>query len=197
LLGRRRDNARFLPGIHVFPGGGLDPPDHRPSGFAEAPPDPNPSADAATRRRVQAFQRCALREAWEETGLLFGTVGAPQRLPRQAVWQAYAAAGLAPCLGRMQLLGRAITPTESPIRYHTRFFLLTLDGTLDCAGQIRDEELEGVAWVGEEEAHRLDLIDVTDFMLRRALASPPLEPVPLFCYRGDFPVPRLRKHASA
>ncbi len=81
LLGRRSARSRFMPGIYVFPGGRIGPEDCRPSGFAEPLPDPPPGLDQTTRRRLAVFARAALRETYEETGLLIGAAEAAS-IPR-------------------------------------------------------------------------------------------------------------------
>src|SRR5580765_2731966 len=62
LAGRRPGHVRFMPGVWVFPGGAIDPEDKKPwrveSGGDKLPPRLVPSA------------RAALRETWEEVGVL-------------------------------------------------------------------------------------------------------------------------------
>ncbi len=183
LLGRRRKTARFLPGIWVFPGGRLEQADALPSGFAERFADLPQGLDGATRAKSQALLRAAIRETHEETGVLFGRPGRPAGAALAAdVWQAYAAAGLAPAFEVPRLLARAITPTNSPIRFHTRFYLAEATGL--AHGAVRDEELEEVTWVPLRETPGLAMVDVTEFVLAQALRGP--GPVaPLFSYRGD------------
>lgn len=189
LLGRRRSTARFLPGIWVFPGGRLDPEDAEESGFEERF-EPLPAGlDAATRGKAPALLRAAIRETLEETGVLVGRPGRPRAAPRQPVWQSYAEAGLAPAFERPRLLARAVTPTMSPIRFHTRFFLL--EATDLAHGEPRDDELEQVAWIPLKETGSLEMVDVTEFVLAQAIRGPHAI-APLFSYRGDAVRPDLR-----
>ncbi|GAB5468248.1 MAG: NUDIX domain-containing protein [Rhodospirillales bacterium] len=186
LMGRRRRSARFLPGIPVFPGGGLERGDHRASGYAEALAPAPRGLDGATRRALPGLLRCALRETWEETGVLLGRPARaqPAHPEDQPLWQAYRAQGLEPALERPRLLARAITPRRSPIRFHTRFFLAEVT-TNEAHGQPRDGELEFVAWIPVEEARAMDLIDVTRFMLELALDRGARDRAPLLCYQQD------------
>lgn len=184
LLGRRRRSASFLPGVYVFPGGGLEPEDRLPSGFREELPPLPAGLDRATQRKSAALLRAAIRETLEETGVMVGR-RAPEPLPAppaQDVWRAYHAAGVAPAFEQARLLTRAITPAASPIRFHTRFFLM--DATEVHHGEPRDDELEDVAWVPLREVKGLPMIDVTLFVLEQALlgAGPKAE---LFNYRND------------
>ena len=70
LMGRRHRASRFMPDVYVFPGGRVERSDARPSGFPEPPPTAPEGLDRATRRRLVVFARAALRETFEETGVL-------------------------------------------------------------------------------------------------------------------------------
>ncbi len=183
-MGRRHARARFLPGILVPPGGGLEPGDHRPSGFEEQfAPAPN-GLDTASRRKFKALVRCALRETWEETGVLLGTPARGGAIPGTApIWRAFADKGLTPALEGLRLLARAITPTDSPIRFHTRFFLAQTDAIV--SDRHGDGELDGVSWIPAQQALDEDLVDVTRFMLERAFKVGATDPAPLFHYKGE------------
>lgn len=182
LLGRRRQSARFLPGVYVFPGGRLDPEDRLNSGFAERFQALPGGLDAATQRKAAALLRAAFRETFEETGVLVGRPGRPQAPGKGPVWQAYGEAALEPAFDAARLLLRAITPTFSRIRFHTRFFLIEATGIEQ--GTPRDDELEDVAWVPLAEAGRLPMVDVTEYVLREAQQAP-RSTATLFTYRND------------
>ncbi len=183
-----------MPGIYVFPGGRVGPEDRRPSGFAEPLPDQPPGLGQATRRRLAVFARAALRETFEETGLLLGAAEAvsasppPLRGGGAEVWNAFAAAGLHPGFAGMRLVARAITPTDSPVRFHTRFFLA--EGAA-AAGEIGgDGELEDIRWAPLESLPELAMADITLLVLEEALAhragaSGPDRPAPLFRWIGS------------
>nr|XP_045011094.1 nucleoside diphosphate-linked moiety X motif 19 [Jaculus jaculus] len=92
LLLQRAASQRFLPGAHVFPGGVLDAADYsadwlglfaphhgpprfglgpaRPAAPAPAPPVVTPPAEAAALPEDVAARICAVREAFEEAGVL-------------------------------------------------------------------------------------------------------------------------------
>ncbi len=164
LLGRRHARAGFLPDIYVFPGGRLEP--------GDALGDPLPLARAVaadlalgSARSPSALLRAALRETEEETGL---------RLPPTAI-------------PRIDFVCRAITPTSSHRRYHTRFFLA--DGA-PCEGALTgDGELEDLGWRSLKEASGLNLVDVTTFVLEEAVRRwphpPGSKPAPRLTYQGD------------
>ena len=171
LLGRRGAGARFMPGRYVFPGGGIRREDARPF------PGETPAANGTA--ALLGLARAALRETFEETGYLLGRplAGLAARSgagPPSAVAAAYEAARLAPAVNELVPIGRAITPTFSPIRFHARFFMA--DGTLAHGPVHPGEELEEVRWYGLGDGlpmpHHLPMpmSGVTQFMLRHALA---------------------------
>ncbi|MEX2628816.1 MAG: NUDIX domain-containing protein [Tistlia sp.] len=193
LLGRRSRRARFMPSVYVFPGGGLDPLDRRASGFLEPLARPQGPVDAATRRRLAALARCALREVWEETGLLLGRPGRPEGAADDLAgpWRPFAEAGLTPAFEGLSLVARAITPARSPIRFHTRFFLL--DGLEPTPAGQGDGELEDVGFVPTAEALDRPMSSVTALVLAECMARrrDPARPSRLFAWRlGETPIYR-------
>jgi 8-oxo-dGTP pyrophosphatase MutT (NUDIX family) len=204
LMGRRHGKAKFLPDIYVFPGGRVDPQDRLPSGFAEhlAPGVETALRRAAPRKRPASYLRAALRETFEETGLLLGAPGAkPAHEPAAEIWRQFAARGLAPRFEGFDYICRAITPRGSHRRYNTRFFLgdgATAEGSI--AG---DGELEDLAWRPVEAMAGLNLVDVTEYVLAEALRRwrrghrPGLESPTLFRYIKDIAKPRQAGTAGA
>jgi len=191
LLGQRRATARFLPGVYVYPGGRLDPEDRLTSGFEERFSELPGGLDRATTRLAPALLRAAIRETYEESGLLVGKAGKPIGPERDSeIWRAYREAGLTPAFDAARLFARAVTPTFSKIRFHTRFFIV--DATDLAVGEVRDGELENVGWVPLEEAKRLPMVDVTEFVIDLAQLDPPEERVSLFSYRNDDLRPDLK-----
>jgi 8-oxo-dGTP pyrophosphatase MutT (NUDIX family) len=163
LAGRRPHHAKFMPGVWVFPGGAIDPGDRRPwrveRGGLHLPP------------RLANGARAALRETWEEVGVLVGrrdptlTAPAHRRAPVEA---AYAARGIVAALDALSYVGRAITPTRAFRRFNTRFFLA--DGEAVFGDPVSTDELEDVGWHPIAQRTLAPFADVTQFMLTRALA---------------------------
>ena len=174
LLGRRRQRSRFMPGVYVFPGGRLSAIDRRPSGFAEHLRPAPAGLDDGTRRRLAIFARAALRETFEETELLLGVPQAtlarpgPVRGRTSGVWAAFARDRMVPDFGALKIIARAITPTGSPIRFHTRFFLA--DGANVRGSLGGDGELEDNRWVPVAAAASVPMPEVTALVLAEALA---------------------------
>lgn len=167
LIGRRPAKMGFLPGIHVVPGGRVDPDDNVLDTHADAL-HPGIRHALATPRPA-AFLHAALRETFEETGLLVGRAG---QLPAgiatgTPLWQAYRDAGIAPDLGAFDYLCRAITPVGSKRRFNTRFFLA--DGA-DVAGELGGSgELEDLGWRPIGALSGLNIVDVTQYVLETAI----------------------------
>src|SRR5262245_51287538 len=117
LAGRRPLHVRFMPGVHVFPGGAIDPPD-RLAWSLEA-------GTEALGPRLARCARAALRETWEEAGVLIGRPArarsvAPATRP---IERAYSESGLVAAMDLLTYVGRAITPSHSNRRFNTRFFV--------------------------------------------------------------------------
>ncbi len=148
LLLERPARSRFMPGNFVFPGGRVEPTD-----------GDDPAADPT--RRL-----CALRELWEESGMLLAReAAAAARLDqdaREAARRALggpkgpglpavlAGLGLSPAPERLWPFARWITPPASPRRYDTSFYL-----ALAPAGQAvacRPGEVCRALWLGPRAA---------------------------------------------
>ncbi len=175
LLGRRLPHLRFLPGVYVFPGGSIDPLDRRPWGIEKE--------SGALPPRLLRSARAALRETWEETGVLIGRPAAPPpgALGSSAIERAYREEKLAAPMDVLLYVGRAITPSFSARRFNTRFFLA--EGDHAFGEPKASAELEDVGWHPIGRRPPEPLREVTRFMLARALAlregTAPTQP-PLF-----------------
>ena len=171
LMGRRNPRLAFMPGQFVFPGGRIELGDrHMP--VAGALPD---YAEAALTRQVsrpphhlgRALALAAIRETYEETGLLLGTTehGPPETTPEG--WEAFARHGILPDLEALHLVARAITPPKRVRRFDTRFF--TVDRRMVAAeepGRVSaDSEFTELAWVRLDAARKLDLPFITRAIL--------------------------------
>jgi 8-oxo-dGTP pyrophosphatase MutT (NUDIX family) len=172
LMGRRHQSHVFLPGKFVFPGGRVDPTDRLMPVAGELDPRmekrllrhmSRPSA-----ARARAFALTAIRETFEETGLLIGRK--QQDIPKapDGPWSEFARAKVLPDLSTIHFIARAITPPRRPRRYDTRFF--TADATA-IAHRIEnvvgpEAELVELVWMPIAEASNLDLIAITQIVLR-------------------------------
>lgn len=170
LMGRRAARHRFVPHHYVFPGGRVDRQDYdAPARSALSEAVRRNLCESAKPRLAHALAVAAARETWEETGLVLGEVS-------DGVLQAD--------LGGLDYVLRAITPSQSPIRFHARFFAVEagrLSGTLRGNGELVDLD-----WRPLAECLRLPIVDVTEFILRRMLDGPPgaTRGVELFSFRS-------------
>lgn len=167
LMGRRPLASRFMPGVYVFPGGAVDRGDFNLKTERDA-------AGAVIERLgrkappplARALPWTALRETWEETGLMLGAPGAAQGTEGCPALGAYASAGLAPDLGALDYLMRAVTPSYVPIRFNTRFFIA--NGAV-VSGELRQvTELEDIGWRTVRAAETLNIVNVTGLVLEEA-----------------------------
>ena len=167
LMGQRGAKAVFMPNKFVFPGGAVDVGD---ADIALATPlndhctaRLSEDADASL---VHALGTAAIRELWEETGLILGTPGTWQgEVPED--WQTYAATGHLPHAAPLQFVFRALTPPGRPRRFDARFFLLDADAIssdLDDFGAASDE-LSHLQWVALSEARQFDMPFITEVVL--------------------------------
>ena len=167
LLGRRHGGHAFMPNKFVFPGGALDPADRRMGVAAPLDPEVEAKLMVATRRPTPAFARAlalaAIRETFEETGLVVGVAaGAPQRAPEGA-WTRFVATGFAPALDRIDFVARAITPPGRPRRFDARFFVADASSIACRVADVvhAEAELVELVWARLDEAIGLDLPRVT------------------------------------
>ncbi|HEY7247119.1 MAG TPA: NUDIX hydrolase [Xanthobacteraceae bacterium] len=171
LLGKRHASHKFMPGKFVFPGGRVDPADSRMPVARRL----DPAAQSRLMKRVarpsparaHAFALAAIRETFEETGLLLGVPVTEIPPAPKGAWQAFAQAKILPDLSSLYFIGRAITPPGRPRRFDARFF--SLDATA-IARRIEgltgpDAELVELIWMSLPEAKQLDLSVVTVVML--------------------------------
>lgn len=192
LMGRRRDDVVFMPGKYVFPGGRVDREDRlidsaddlAPAEIARLMHDMKGSVSEA---RARAIALAAVRETWEEAGLIIGTPhGAAGGSPgaRSPSWASFLALGYRPRLSPLKLFARAITPPGRPRRYDTRFFCVEATAIAHRAG-INDGELSGLHWMSLDDARALDVPHITRVILEDLTDRLRLGPLS----SGEAPVP--------
>jgi len=169
LMGQRGAKAAFMPDKYVFPGGAVDAAD---ADIPLARPLPKECAARLAKGHPNpaALAAAAIRELWEETGLMLGTPGAWTNPP--ADWQGFAAKGLTPDAAGLCYIFRAITPPGRSRRFDARFFLAKAEsviGDLDDFSAACDE-LGHLHWVPLREARRLNLPFITEVVLAEAQA---------------------------
>ena len=171
LLGKRHAGHKFMPGKFVFPGGRVDRTDR----LMPVARGLHPAAEAQLMKRVQrssqakarAFALAAIRETFEETGLLLGVVAQEAIMSAKGPWRAFAQAKILPDLSLLHFIGRAITPPGRPRRFDARFFTMDASAIAHRIDGIigPDAELVELVWMPLSEARQLDMPAVTGVML--------------------------------
>lgn len=191
LLGRRHLRHRFMPGKFVFPGGRIEPTDRQMTTFA-------PLQERHVARLMRRVRRpsagkaagialAAVRETYEETGLMLGmrsdrVVAAPP-----GGWEAFAKSGILPDLSAVHFIARAITPPKRPLRFDSRFFAADVTAIAHRVDGFvgPDAELVELVWLPINEARSLDMPGITAVVLeelqdRIAAGMNTDQPVPLY-----------------
>lgn len=201
LMGQRGAKAAFMPNKFVFPGGALDDGDLDIALQADLPEACRTRlAQDADGTRAKGLAAAAIRELWEETGLILGQKGDWSDAPPD--WQTYAARGFRPSAEAMNFVFRAITPPGRPRRFDARFFLIDADhiqGDLDDFSAASDE-LSHLQWIPIKEARSFDLPFITEVVLAEvagliASGQPPAS-VPFFNNNDEASL-FLRLHGTA
>ena len=168
FLGRRRPDNVFLPDKWVFPGGRCEASDQlvTPAGRLSGADEEALAwgAQSANQLKVAAsLAVTAVREVFEETGLIIGEAGQISA-PVPEGWQAFAAAGYRPNVAPLKFLARAITPPARPRRYDTRFFIAAAHAVSHDAGR-HDGEFTEQGWFSLSRCRTLDIPNITRLIL--------------------------------
>jgi 8-oxo-dGTP pyrophosphatase MutT (NUDIX family) len=163
LMGRRHRNHVFMPHAYVFPGGRVDRADNTLQPASDLPADVFARLQrGANPTRARAIATAAVRETFEETGLLMGTEDDT------------APSGYRPHLGTLDYFFRAITPPGRSRRFDARFLVAE---AADLTGKIGkgDGELLDVEFRSLDDARALDIAGITRIALaefERWIAEP-------------------------
>lgn len=183
LMGRRHGGHSFMPDRWVFPGGRIDRADYRAPFATPLRQDVGALFDKhLPAGRGQALALAAVRETWEEAGLLLAKPGAAKA---SGPWADFVAQGVLPDLEAMDVIARAITPPAVGKRFDTWFLLadaerlVSLDRQADCG------ELDQIDWVDFDAAMDLQLPAVTRMMIKEAALrlDNPGRPKPFFRFK--------------
>lgn len=175
LMGQRGAKAAFMPNKFVFPGGAVDALDHEIPMATDLPVTcANRLNESSEDGLASGLFAAAIRELWEETGLL---LGAPGTWPGDAPddWHAFAKQGLLPAPRHLSFVFRAITPPGRPRRFDARFFLgdaNALVGDPDDFSHASDE-LSHLQWIPLEEVRHFTLPFITEVVLAEVAAALP------------------------
>jgi len=179
LMGRRAPGHVFMASKWVFPGGRIDRSDfsaasaNEPSGSTRA----RLEAEVAP-HRARALCLTAVRETFEETGLILGSAALATSVT--GPWRAFREAGALPDLAALSYVARAITPPGRSRRFDARFFMADADALLAPEPTAGSGELDEIAWFPLEDARALDLPSITRFVLAEVAERlhQPARPIP-------------------
>ncbi|MEJ0052200.1 MAG: NUDIX hydrolase [Methylovirgula sp.] len=194
LMGRRNASLRFMPDKFVFPGGRVERED-RDITAADTLNESVATRLGKRNRRDAPEPRtlalAAIRETFEETGLLIGEKATPSKTPVPQSWRAFVELGFLPRIGDLRFLARAVTPQHLPRRFDTRFFIANAASIAYRVEGVAhaDAELVELRWLPIAEASELDVGNITSSILREAaqritagLTADP--PAAFFTYRN-------------
>ena len=158
LMGQRHEGHAFMPNKFVFPGGRLDPGDGRLKPAVGLHPEVltklmSRTRVKATASRAHGLAIAAIRETFEETGLIFG-----RTRPHDP-----------PDLSGLIFFARAITPPGRTRRFDSRFFVADAArvSNLDLPQHNGSGELLMLRWLSLDETQDLDLPSITKDILQR------------------------------
>ena len=168
LMGKRSKRHDFMPSVFVFPGGRVD----RADSYAPAIDQPNPRTQfilehALTPARAKACVLAAIRETFEETGLIIGAPAKPRHISSNKSWAKFQSSGYLPKLSDIEVFGRAITPPFRNKRFDTWFFLKRMSKSEACCPFSDSQELLDIGWFSFEEIKDLPTHRATDMMIEQ------------------------------
>ncbi|MEC8177647.1 MAG: NUDIX hydrolase, partial [Pseudomonadota bacterium] len=112
---------------------------------------------------LRGLALAAIRETFEETGLILGEASDTSPTSRNSEWNAYFGHGVVPPLAHMDFIARAVTPTYRTRRFDTRFFMMydthihtDPEDTRGASGELLD-----LHWLTIAQARKLDLPAIT------------------------------------
>ena len=159
---KRSESLSFMGGWHAFPGGGMSRSDAALPLSGEPQHGWPESGDEPGSGLLPGLAACALRELFEETGILLSS---PAVDPEETTGHRQALlAGERKFADVLQILGvklnasplvyagRWVTPPFAPIRFDNRFFLLEWPPDSPAEPAVYTGELESGSWIPPAEA---------------------------------------------
>lgn len=163
LMGRRVGGHAFMPDKWVFPGGRIHPSDFRVAAASELHPETaEPLARTCALPRARALALTAIRETFEETGLILGRPGTGRATGE---WNEFLGTGHLPDIAPLRFVARAITPPARTRRFDARFFTVDAQHLVSLDPGAGSGELDEIAWFDWDAAAALDLPSITRAIL--------------------------------
>ncbi len=179
LLTHRPATMAFGPGLHVFPGGAVDPADAEPALIGRLRPAAPSASSASTHGGAVAV--AAIRELFEEVGVLLATPGPGPTRDAVDFAAVVADGGLELRADWLVPLSRWVTPPGVPRRFDARFFVATMPPGAAVTADAR--EVAAHAWMTPRDAlaamadGRIDLWPPTSTTLQQLAAVRSLDDV--------------------
>jgi 8-oxo-dGTP pyrophosphatase MutT (NUDIX family) len=187
LMGQRHGNMAFMANKYVFPGGRVDPGDQRIALGGELKPHVREKlVKHASEDRARGLALAAIRETFEEAGVLIGERADKFPRTRNLAWRKFFAHGIAPRLDALEFIARAITPPNRTRRFDARFFMADASAIAHTLDAKDNDELLTPCWLTLTEARALDLPSITRTVLEEVEArieSDAPRPVPFFRFQ--------------
>ena len=117
--------------------------------------------------KLKGLALAAIREKFEETGLVVGRPATAAVHTANTGWQDYLSHGVIPPLESMDFIARAITPPYRTRRFDTRFFMVYEDvihSDPSAVGSASGEILD-LHWLTLDEARETDLPAITRMVI--------------------------------
>jgi len=165
LMGRRAPGHVFMAAKWVFPGGRVERSDFTAAATGALAEAARLEAEVPA-RRARALALAAVRETFEETGLMLA-----RPAPAASVagsWREFRAIGALPDLSVLTYVARAITPPGRTRRFDARFFMADASALLAPEPTAGSGELDEIAWLPLAEARALELPAITRMVLGEA-----------------------------
>jgi 8-oxo-dGTP pyrophosphatase MutT (NUDIX family) len=186
LMGQRHGNMAFMANKYVFPGGRIDPGDMRLSVTSQLRPHVAARAGhGSTPARARGLALAAIRETFEETGILIGERTDHLPRTRAPAWKKFFEHKVLPRLDTLEIIARAVTPPNRTRRFDARFFMVDASAIVHELEELDNEELLTPAWLTLDEARALDLPSITRTVLDEVEArvregADPSRPIPFY-----------------
>ena len=165
----QRPGRGDFPNLHVFPGGKVDDTDYLPDLCADLD-DALASRATGVAGGGLRYWVAAIRECFEECGVLFATVGGRPAIDSERTQQRFSAyramlidgrldlaalcarEGLRLACGDMQYFSHWLTPEAAPRRFDTRFFVAAMPSSQYTLAH--ETETQNSQWIRPAEAMR-------------------------------------------
>lgn len=198
LMGRRHKAHIFMPDVFVFPGGRVDRPDNHAPFYDDltAPTLQRLMSSGlrslATHRRARAFALAAIRETFEEVGMLIGEPAVDKTTATNKAWITFLEHGLVPDLKPLRYVARAVTPPGLIRRYDTRFFTVPRAAISLELPDSPTDELSELSWIPLDHTDGYKVPNITKLVLDDVSARVAAEgsihlrddqPVPVYGFR--------------